>query len=167
MWLLNHAHYCAAVTASTPLGRLSTRSWWDCSHLTRRASVRSPTDVGWWGQMCQMGSRSGLFTHASITNHEHGSHFPKSVIKWNWLGVVDATGILRKLWPQSLNHENSSRLKVHKWCVSAIIPLDIRWIGCRCFYTDVIESLNGRSCHLIEIHVYTYLRFKKDTLTTI
>ena len=88
MWLLNHAHYYAAVTASTPLGRLSTRSWWDCSHLTRRASVRSPTDVGWWGQMCQMGSRSGLFTRASITNHEHGSHFPKSIIKWNWLGVL-------------------------------------------------------------------------------
>jgi hypothetical protein len=76
----NHGHYygvCppfAAITASTLLGRLSTRCWniaaGTCFHSTTRALVRSSTDVGRLGlarsrrsnssQRFSMGLKSGL-----------------------------------------------------------------------------------------------------------
>ena len=79
----------AAITASTLLGRFSTRCWHiavgTCLHSATRALVRSDTDVGRLGlarsrrsslsQRCTMGLRSGLCAGQSsssipiLTNH--------------------------------------------------------------------------------------------------
>lgn len=76
-------HSCSAITASTLLKRLSTWFWSMAAETysflaTRASSVRSTTDVGWWGQRCWVGFRWGICVSQLPTSEISTSRDPNA-----------------------------------------------------------------------------------------